>query len=180
MNQLEQQLLNLAIGFVAFLVTTGGVIGFYAIRYMRVRGEAMVEEAEAKRAEARAAATARLAKIGELAAAAAEEQARVTGIKGEEKAVLATAIARGMIDANEPDGRGRRDLLETAVQAGVSKLRASMPATTYQLSADLVADIVRTASGRPPPALPPLPNEPKTFPRPPRMPGSMPGGGGTK
>lgn len=176
MNELEAHLLKIAIGFCTFLVAAGSLVSYYALKYLRVLGEAKVEEAESKRAEARAAATARLAKIGEVAAAAAEEQARTTGIKGEEKAALANAIARGMIDASEPESRGRRDLLETAVKAGVTKLRGSIPNGSYSFSGPELEQLVRAASGRPPaPALPPLDAATvKTLPRPPRLPKEPP------
>lgn len=189
MNALEEQLLKLAIGFVGFLIAAGSLIGYYVYRYLKVLGETKIEEAEAKRAEARATATLRLAKIGELAAASAEEQSRSSGIKGEEKAVLATAIARGLMSAPDQLDPMRADLVQTAVQAGVTKLRGSMPGSTYSFTGEQLAEVVRAASGRPPPprgpAKPPPVSrdtldrvmgyrEPDTLPRPPRMPKEPP------
>jgi hypothetical protein len=179
MNALEEKLLQLAIGFVGFLLLGGSVIGWRVIKYLSVLADTKIEEAEAKRAEARAASTKRLATIGELAAASAEEATRGTSMKGEDKAQLAQCIARDLLEA--PPAVASESLVQTAVQAGVSKLRGSLASsTTYSFTGEQLAEVVRAASARPPPAELPVYDhrkaQAKTFPRPPRLPGE----GGTK
>lgn len=136
---LKSLIVKAALSAVAFVAVIGGIVARHLIKYVDIVGEAKVQEA-------RDAASRRLARAGELGAASTEEATRGTAIKGEAKAEIAAQVTAELlaVPTRIDDLKPSDAVVQSAVRAGVAKLRASLPAPSfYSLTqSDVPVDVV--------------------------------------
>lgn len=123
-SELHTALAGVAIAALGALAAAISIVGTYGALYLRKLIETRTEALEVSR-------TTRLREASDTVVAAVEETARLTGIRGAAKQEL----AREKIKSLMPSARLTDAAITTAVQAGVTRMRHSLPTGSLRPSA---------------------------------------------